>query len=30
MSLSISGLLQQDMTANIFYQSASISFNKDK
>jgi len=27
---SISGLLQQDMTSNIFYQSASINFNKDK
>jgi len=28
--LSISGLLQQDMTSNIFYQSASINFSKDK
>jgi len=27
---SISGLLQQDMTSNLFYQSASINFNKDK
>ena len=27
---SIFGLLQQDMTSNIFYQSASINFNKDK
>ena len=27
---SISGLLQQDMTSNIFYQWASINFNEDK
>ena len=27
---SIFGLLQQDITSNIFYQSASINFNKDK
>jgi len=27
---SISGLLQQDMTSNIFHQSASMNFNKDK
>jgi len=27
---SISGLLQQDMTSNIFYQLASINLNKDK
>jgi len=27
---SISDLLQQDMTSNIFYQSVSINFNKDK
>ena len=27
---SISGLLQQDMTSNIFYQSPSINFKKDK
>jgi len=30
MSLEISGLLQQDMTSNIFYQSASTNFIKDK
>jgi len=28
--VSISGLLQQDMTSSIFSQSASINFNKDK
>jgi len=27
---SMSVLIQQDMTSNIFYQSASINFNKDK
>ena len=26
----VNGQLQQDMTSNIFYQSASINFNKDK
>jgi len=26
----VTGQLQQDMTSNVFYQSASINFNKDK